>query len=97
MAFGALSSLGAGSGVLTYDVIDKLKKADEAAMVTPFEKRLKNVQSEKKELSGLTTQINLLKSSISDFEDGNIFQKRLANVSGSSVCLLYTSPSPRDS
>jgi flagellar hook-associated protein 2 len=85
MAFGALSSLGAGSGVLTYDVIDKLKKADEAAMVTPFETRMKNVQNQEKELSGLITQINLFKSSISDFKNGEIFEKRLANVSGSSV------------
>jgi flagellar hook-associated protein 2 len=85
MAFGALSSLGAGSGVLTYDVIDKLKKADTATMVTPFETRMKNVQNEQKELSALTTQINLFKSSIADFKDGEIFQKRLANVSGSSV------------
>jgi flagellar hook-associated protein 2 len=85
MAFGTLSSLGAGSGVLTYDVIDKLKKADESAMVTPFERRLKNVENQKKELSALTTQINLLKSSIADFKDGEIFQKRLAKVSGGSV------------
>jgi flagellar hook-associated protein 2 len=85
MAFGSLSSLGAGSGVLTYDVIDKLKKADTSAMVTPFEKRLKNVENQEKELSALTTQINLLKSSIDDFKDGEIFQKRLAKVNGSSV------------
>jgi flagellar hook-associated protein 2 len=85
MAFGALSSLGAGSGVLTYDVIDKLKKADTTTMVTPFQTRMKNVENQQKQLSALTTQINLFKSSISDFKDGEIFQKRLANVSGSSV------------
>jgi flagellar hook-associated protein 2 len=85
MAFGALSSLGAGSGVLTYDVIDKLKNADKATMITPFETRMKNVENQQKQLSALTTQINLFKSSIADFKDGEIFQKRLANVTGSSV------------
>jgi len=85
MAFGTLSSLGAGSGVLTYDVIDKLKKADTATMVTPFKTRMTNVENQQKQLSALTTQINLFKSSIADFKDGEIFQKRFAKVSGGSV------------
>ena len=84
--FGTLSSLGAGSGgVLSYDVIDKLKNADIATMVKPFKTRLTNVQNQEKELSALTTQINLFKSSIADFKDGEIFQKRLTDVNGSSV------------
>ena len=82
---GALSSLGAGSGVLTYDVIDKLKKADESAMITPFKTRLTNIENKSKALSDLTTQVSLFKTSIVDFKDGEIFQKRLADVSGSSV------------
>jgi len=85
MAFGALSSLGAGSGVLTYDVIDKLKKADESIMIKPFETRLQNVQNKEKSLSELMTQINLFKSSISDFKDGVIFAKRITDVEGDSV------------
>ena len=85
MAFGALSSLGAGSGVLTYDVIDKLKKADESAMITPFQTRLENVKKKENALDGLITQISLFKSNFSDFKNGEIFQKRLADVSGSSV------------
>jgi len=83
--FGALSSLGAGSGVLTYDVIDKLKKADESVMIKPFETRLLNIQNKEKALSDLTTQISLFKSSFVDFKNGDIFQKRLANITGSSV------------
>jgi len=85
MAFGALSSLGAGSGVLTYDVIDKLKNADKAMMITPFSNRLDDVKEKEKELSGLVTQVSLFKSSFADFKNGEIFQKRLADVSGSSV------------
>jgi flagellar hook-associated protein 2 len=84
-AFGALSSLGAGSGVLTYDVIDKLKKADEATMIDPFKTRLANTQKRENSLNDLITQISLFKTGFSDFKDGEIFQKRLADVSGSSV------------
>jgi len=84
--FGSLSSLGAGSGgVLSYNVIDKLKNADTATMVKPFETRLENVENKDKALSELTTQINLFKSSISDFKNGSIFDKRLTDVSGSSL------------
>jgi len=82
---GALSSLGIGSGVLTYDVIDKLKNADEAAMINPFKTRLENTQNKEKALNDLITQISLFKTSFSDFKDGEIFQKRLADVNGSSV------------
>jgi flagellar hook-associated protein 2 len=82
---GALSSLGIGSGVLTYDVIDKLKKADEATMIDPFKTRLTNTQNREKSLNDLITQISLFKTSFADFKDGDIFQKRLTDVTGSSV------------
>jgi len=84
--FGTLSSLGAGSGgVLSYNVIDKLKQADEATMIDPFKTRLTNTQNKEKSLTDLITQISLFKSSFSDFKDGEIFQKRLADTNGSSV------------
>jgi len=83
---GSLSSLGAGSGgVLSYDVIDKLKQADEATMITPFKNRLTETQNKENALTDLTTQISLFKSGFADFKDGEIFQKRLADINGSSV------------
>ncbi len=81
----ALSSLGIGSGVLTYDVIDKLKKADESAMVNPYKTKLTNTQNKEKSLNDLITQLSLLKSNMADFQDGDIFQKRTTNIVGSSV------------
>jgi len=89
---GALSSLGAGSGgVLSYDVIDKLKNADKSMMVDPFKRRLSDVQEKENALSDLTTQVSLFKTGFADFKDGEIFQKRLADVSGSSVSASVTS------
>jgi flagellar hook-associated protein 2 len=85
MGNASLSSLGAGSGVLTFDVIDKLKQADEASMIKPFENRLSNVQNKETALTDLTTQLSLFKTSIIDFRDGNIFQKRITDINGSSV------------
>jgi len=90
--FGVLSSLGAGSGgVLSYDVIDKLKKADEATMITPFQTRLSNTEEKEKALSDLITQVSLFKTSFADFKNGEIFQKRLADVNGSSVSATVNS------
>ena len=85
MANSSLSSLGVGSGVLTYDVIDKLKKADESNMVSPFKRRLEDTKNRENALSSLTTQLSLFKTSIADFKDGEIFQKRTTDISGSSV------------
>ena len=48
---GTLSSLGIGSGVLNYDVIDKLKKADEKLMVEPLESKLDLLKKKESALS----------------------------------------------
>jgi flagellar hook-associated protein 2 len=85
MAVGSLSSLGIASGVLTYDVIDKLKKADESTMIDPFKKRLDDIKGKESALTDLITQISLFKTSISDFQNGDIFQKRVVDTNGSSV------------
>lgn len=48
MAIGSLSSLGLGSKVLNYDVIDKLKDADEKALIAPLDKKMEqNVENKK--------------------------------------------------
>lgn len=39
MAFGSLSSLGFGSGVLTQDTLDKLKEAEQKARIDPYTKK----------------------------------------------------------
>ena len=82
---GALSSLGVGSGTLTYDVIDKLKAADESAKVNPIKVRLNKTQEKIKELSSITTNVALLKGSANDLSGGALMDKRLTNVVGDSL------------
>lgn len=48
MAFGSLSSLGFGSGVLTQDTIDKLKEAEQKLALILILKKLKKIQPNKK-------------------------------------------------
>ena len=83
--FGTLSSLGIGSGVLNYDVIDKLKKADEELMIKPLEAKLDLAKKRDKALSEFITIVSKVKSDITDIANGDLFAKVSADVSGSSV------------
>jgi len=83
--FGALSSLGIGSGVLNYDVIDKLKKADKDLMIKPLENKLDLAKKREKALSEFITIASTVKTDILDIADGTAFAKVLTDVSGSSV------------
>jgi len=82
---GTLSSLGIGSGVLNYDVIDKLKKADEEVMVKPLEGKLDLLKKRDSALSQFITIGSTVKTDILDLADGTMFAKISTNVNGSSV------------
>ena len=82
---GALSSLGIGSGTLTYDIIDKLKNADKAAMITPIDNKISEVKQKESSLTTLTTLTATLKTAVIDLSDSAFFEKRKVNVSGSDV------------
>jgi len=82
---GTLSSLGIGSGVLNYDVIDKLKNADESVMVKPLEDKLDLIKKKESALSQFVTIGSTVKTDIMDLADGTLFAKVSANVSGSSI------------
>jgi flagellar hook-associated protein 2 len=83
--FGSLSSLGIGSGVLTTDVIDKLKKADKELMVKPLETKLDLVKKREKALNEFQSIGAIVKGDIIDLASGAIFAKVNTNVNGSSV------------
>ena len=83
--FGALSSLGIGSGVLNYDVIDKLKKADEQMMIDPLKDKIDLVQKREKALSQFITIASTVKTDIMDLADGTLFAKVNTSVNGTSV------------
>ncbi len=83
---GALSSLGLGSqGALSYDVIDKLKEADKAAVITPIDNKLEKLKTEKKDLSVITTLVAKLKSASSSLSDETLYLHRDTNVKGDSI------------
>lgn len=84
--FGALSSLGLGSqGALNYDIIDKLKKADQDTIIKPIESKISEDKSKEKNLTTLTTLLSTLKGSASTLSYDNIYSKTTADISGTSA------------
>jgi len=83
---GTLSSLGLGSqGALSYDIIDKLKKADESAIIKPIDNKLTKIKNQKKDLSVITTLVAKVKSATSSLSDETLYQNRQTSVNGESV------------
>ncbi|MGD9970902.1 MAG: flagellar filament capping protein FliD [Sulfuricurvum sp.] len=87
----AVSSLGAGSGVLTQDVIDQLKSADETATITPLTNRITLQQQKSSAYSLLTSLMTSFKSSVSALDDDSLYQQR--SVSGSTSSVSVTADS----
>ncbi len=85
----ALSSLGVGSGVLNYDVIDKLKKADENAQIAPIDKKLQENINKQTELVGLKTMLDTIKNSSRKVADYSSYLER--NVTSSNESSLKVS------
>ena len=79
---GSISSLGIGSGVLTADVIDKLKEADEAKFVKPYDAKIE-LNTQKQESYGLvTTYMNTLKASASSLSYDTLFENKTVDITG---------------
>jgi len=86
MATSTLSSLGLGSdGVLSYDLIDKLKNADESSEIKPIDTKITNTKTKQSDLSVLSTYTATLKSSISSLSDEVTYLKRNSSVTGEAV------------
>lgn len=82
---GSLSSLGMGSGVLTSDVIDKLRAADESGILTPIDNKLTANANKQTDLTSLLSLANTLKSSTNTLSDENNYLKRTTTVSNDAV------------
>jgi flagellar hook-associated protein 2 len=83
---GSLSILGLGSnGALNYDIIEKLRGADNRNQVTPIDKKLTATTTKLADLSILTTMAASFKSATSTLSDEMSYLQRSSSVSGDSV------------
>ena len=85
---GTLSSLGLGSsGALSYDTIDKLRAADEDAIIKPIDKKIQTTQTRQKALDDLTTLLATFKSSTSALSYDSLYSKVNVDTVGSSALI----------
>ncbi len=96
--FGALSSLGLGSqGALSYDIIDKLKKADQDALIKPLDKKISLDKKREDSLANLTTLLATLKGSASTLSYDSIYSKVSTDITGSSATATVVDGTPSQS
>jgi flagellar hook-associated protein 2 len=81
----AISSLGLGSGVLTQDVLDQLRKADESARVQPIDLNLAAANDEKDAFSVLDAKMTNLMDNIYELKSPALYDERIVNVEGTSI------------
>ncbi|MEN4053850.1 MULTISPECIES: flagellar filament capping protein FliD [Sulfurimonas] len=81
----AISSLGLGSGVLTQDVLDQLRQADEAARITPIDLEIAAANDEKAALSVLDAKMTNLVDNIYALKSPTLYDERTVAVDGTSV------------
>ena len=82
---GVINSLGMGSGVLTSDVIDKLKASDTKLIVTPIDNNITKNADKQKALSLLESLVTSFTSSVSSLQDSSSYQKRTVTGSDDNV------------
>lgn len=84
----AISSLGAGSGVLTSTIIDQLKAADTAAIITPITNKITAEQQKANGLSLISSLLTTFQASASSLGDSTLYQSR--TVSGNTASVSVT-------
>jgi flagellar hook-associated protein 2 len=82
-----ISSLGVGSGILTQDVLDQLRAADEASQITPIDLNLANENDKKDSLDLVAAKMNNLSDAINELKTATLFDERSATVNGTSVAI----------
>ena len=80
-----ISSLGVGSSILTQDVIDQLKAADEAQFISPKDKRINTEKSKNDALKIVDALMENVYESLKGLTEYGVFESRVTNVSGESV------------
>jgi len=80
-----ISSLGVGSSILTQDVLDQLRAADDAGQVKPIEFSIANEEDKKDALELIDASMKNFIDSINDIKSQTLYGERQAEVTGSAV------------
>ena len=80
-----ISALGTGSSILTQDLLDQLRAADEAAQITPIDYSLADNKDKAAEFDVIDANMTNLYDAIGELKTPSLFDERKTSVSGSSV------------
>ncbi len=82
----SISSLGVGSGILTQDVLDQLRKADESGKLTPVTLSIAHENDKKESFKLVDERMTNFIDSVNDIKSQSVWNERTATVtSGSSI------------
>ena len=84
----SVSSLGAGSGVLTQSVIDQLKASDTSAIITPINNEISTNQQEQQAVTLLQSQAMAVSTALSSLQGSSLYQN--STVSGTNTGVNVT-------
>jgi flagellar hook-associated protein 2 len=77
MGFAEIRSVGAGSSnAISLDTVDKLREAEQSAVIKPIDKNLERNKAKNETLDVLITQLQGLKASTSTLSDDSLYMKR---------------------
>lgn len=82
---GTISSLGVGSGILTQDVLDQLRKVDEASFITPLQNKITIASNQVKSMAQIDTWMSDLATAAYDLQSYSLYTERSATVTGSGI------------
>jgi flagellar hook-associated protein 2 len=88
-----ISSLGVGSGILTQDILDQLRGADEAQYVGPVNNRLSAEKSKVAEFDVLDALMDNVYESLKSLTEYGVFESRAVTSSSSSVATVTAADS----
>lgn len=80
-----ISSLGVGSSILTQDILDQLREADESGKITPITLSIANENDKKNALEVVDATMTNLIDSISALKDISLYDERSSDVTGTAV------------
>lgn len=91
---GTINSLGLGSGVLTSDLIDKLRKNEESAIITPIDNKIASSKLKQTSFDLLNSLMKTFQASVSKLSSDTLFLNR--SVSGNTDAVNVTAVAGSD-
>lgn len=89
----AISSLGAGAGILTQDLLDQLREADEAQYIRPLDTRKAEETAKQDAFNVIDAYMENVESSLSTLTEYGVFEARAATSSNESAATVTAADS----